>query len=260
MAVSQSNAYKNEKRIKYKTITREGVFISEYVQTKYKDIYREAAMLYNQINQKHPQKPDLRKTTQFRQWKNDVAIANGECTTRIPREKEYKYTRTNHRDIILNVTTETAAETPSESPISPNQIDECINGMTMCLNIPLMETPRNNSSKETVMEEGDQDPSILEQAMETLHNNSSEETVMEEGDQDPSILEQALDPSILDQISAETMDKIISELQQDPNLKDIMDDVQDTIQRESITEEELIGLTIDLPDIEDLLEEEFKLW
>ena len=214
------------------------MFISEYVQIKYKAIYREAAILYNEINKEHPQKPDLRKTIEFRQWKNNMAIANGESTTPIPRQKEYTYVRTKHRDIILDATTSEmsiAAETPSESPVPTppeenHQIDERVAGMTMCLNIPLMQ-------------------------MSTPHNSilASEETVIEEGDQ-------TLDPSILDQISPETMEKIIRELQLDPNLKDIMDDVQNTIQQEINTEEELIGLTIDLPELDDLLEEELELW
>ena len=241
MAISQTKMYKKQKRELAKTLTREGMFISEYVQCKYKDIYREAGMLYNQINKKHPQKPDLRKTVEFRMWRNIVATANGERTTDVPREKEYKYKRTNHRDIVLKATTETTAETPSESPVPPNQIDARINGMTMCLNIPLMEIQHNNSSEESVTEEGDQtvDPSVLDQIPPP-----SEE------------FDQILDPSVLDQIPSETVERIIQELQQDPNLKDLMDDVLNTIN----TEEELVGLEIDLPELDDPLEEELELW
>ena len=104
--------------------------------------------------------------------------------------------------------------------------------------------------------------------MEIQHNNSSEESVTEEGDQtvDPSVLDQIpppseefdqiLDPSVLDQIPSETVERIIQELQQDPNLKDLMDDVLNTIN----TEEELVGLEIDLPELDDPLEEELELW
>ena len=243
MAVSQSNAYKNEKRNRHKTLNREGMFIAEYVQIKYKAIYHEAATLYNEINKKHPQKPDLRKSTEFRQWKNDMAISNNESTTPIPRQKEYKYVRMMHRDIILNSTTSEmsiAAETPSERPVPTppeenHQIDGRIAGMTMCLNIPLMQMSSPHSS-------------VL----------ASEEIVMEEGDQtlDPSSIDQALDPSILDQIAPETIEKIIRELQSDPGLKDIMDAVQQEIN----TEEELIGLTVDLPELDDPLEEELMCW
>ena len=242
MAVSQSNAYKNERRNQRKSLNRQTVFICEYVQAKYKDIYCEAASLYNEINKKYPQKPDLRKTTEFRQWKNGIAVANGQSTTPIPRQKEYKYNRTEYEDIMLDATTETPAESPVPAPPQEKQhLDGRITGMTMCLNIPLMATPRHNTSQEIVMEEGDQTSDPL-----TPHQISP---VIQEGDQ-------AMDPSILDQISPEIVEKIIRELQLDPNLKDMMDDVQQEIN----TEEELIGLEIDLPELDDLLEEELQLW
>ena len=260
MAGSQTNMYKKQKRELTKTLTREGMFISEYVQCKYKDIYREAGMLYNKINKKYPRKPDLRKTVDFRLWRNSVATANGDRTTYVPREKEYKYKRTNHRDIILEATTETAAETPSESPVSPNQTDTRINGMTMCLNIPLMEIPHNNSSEQSVIEEGDQIPPPSEEFDQTL-DPSVLDQIPSEGDQIPPpseefVFDQTLDPSVLDQIPSETVERIIQELQQDPNLKDLMDDVLNTIN----TEEEIVGLEIDLPELDDPLEEELELW
>ena len=39
-----------------------------------------------------------------------------------------------------------------------------------------------------------------------------------------------------------------------------MKDVENTIQHETDIEEEITGLTIDLPDIDDLLEEELLSW
>ena len=272
MAVAQSNAYKNSRRNQAKILTREAIFIHEYIQTKYKDIYREAASLYNQINSKYSQKPDLRKTTEFRLWKNSVAVSNGESGTYIPRQKAYKYNRTEYRDIMLTPTTETP---PKEN----HHLNRCLTGMTMCLNIPLMAAPRHNASEETVIQEGDQtmDPStpqqispVIQEGDQTMDPSILEQIspVIQEGDQtmDPSILEQispviqegdqTMDPSILDQISPETVEKIIRELQLDPNLKDMMDDVEQQIN----TEEELVGLEIDLPDLDDLIEEELQLW
>ena len=230
-----------------KILTREAIFVNEYLQTKYKDIYREAASLYNEINKKYPQKPDLRKSVEFREWKNSVAVSKGEPRTYIPRQKVYKYNRTEYRDIKLTPTT----ETPSKKN---NHLNGCL---TMCLNIPLMAAP-HNASEETVTQQGDQlmDPSTPQQTL----------SVIQEGDQpmDPSTPQQTLsviqegdqpmDPSILDQIPPETVEKIIHELRNDPNLKDMMDDVEQQI------EEELFGLEIDLPELDDLLEEELQLW
>ena len=261
MSVSQSNAYKNEKRNYNKSLTREGMFVNDYVQIKYKSIYQEAASLYNQINQKYPKKPDLRKTTEFRVWKNTIAAANNNAITPVPRQKSYKYKRMIHRNIPVNTTAEISvpdqiqspaeSPSPSESPIpqSPSsvekqaadhQIDKRLAGTTMRLHIPLIQMP--TSRKATQHPDG-----ILASA--------SQEIVMEEGNQ-PEVI----DPSILDEISPETIEKLIHELQRDPNLKDIMDDVQNSIEEELNVEEELIGLTVDLPELDDLLEEEALFW
>ena len=211
-----------------KILTREAIFVNEYLQTKYKDIYREAASLYNEINKKYPQKPDLRKSVEFREWKNSVAVSKGEQRTYIPRQKTYKYNRTEYRDIKLTPTTKTSRK-------KNDHLNGCL---TMCLNIPLMAAP-HNASEETVTQQGDQlmDPSTPQQTL----------SVIQEGDQ-------PMDPSILDQIPPETVEKIIHELRNDPNLKDMMDDVEQQI------EEELVGLEIDLPELDDLLEEELQLW
>ena len=247
MAVSQSNAYKKQKRNEMKILTREAIFVNEYLQSKYKDIYREAASLYNEINKKYPRKPDLRKSVEFREWKNSMAVLEGEPRTYIPRQKTYKYNRTEYRDMKLTPTTETSRK-------KNDHLNGCL---TMCLNIPLMAAPPN-ASEETVTQQGDQpmDPSTPQQTL----------SVIQEGDQpmDPSTPQQTLsvsqegdqpmDPSILDQIPPETVEKIIHELRNDPNLKDLMDDVEEQI------EEELVDLEIDLPELDDLLEEEIQQW
>ena len=253
MAVSQSNVYKNQRRNETKVLTRESIFVNEYVKTKYKDIYSEAASLYNHINKKYPQKPDLRKSPEFREWKNSVAASNGQPRTHVPRQKDYKYNRTQYRDMKL--ITETSRK-------ESNQLN---GSLTMCLNIPLMTSPRI-VAEETVTQQPDQpiDPSTPHQTL----------LVMQEGDQhtapstpqqpdepmEPSTPQQTLsvtqqcDPSILDQIPPETIEKIINELRNDPHLKDMMDDVEQRI------EEEIVGLEVDIPELDDLLEEELQLW
>ena len=265
MATAQSNAYKNEKRKQSKILTREALFINEYVQTKYKHIYNEAASFYNQINKKYSKKPDLRRTTEFRLWKNSVTAAKGQAGTYIPRQKQYSYNRTDYRDIVLTPST----ETPKENH-HPNTL------LTMCLNIPLISTPQRNASKETVIQEEDQpmNPPAVDQISPEIMGKiiselASEETVIQEGDQTaaPFTPQQIssdtqednlhMDPSIVDQLSPEIIEKIIRDLQSDPNMKDLMDDVE----RQINTEEDLVGLEIDLPEPHDPLQEELdELW
>ena len=226
MANTQSNAYKNQRREINKTLSRQGMFIAQYIQSKYKDLYREAAMMYNELNKQYPRKPDLRKTQEFRHWKNKMAKANGESPVPVPREKKYMYKRTTYWNIEL--------EDTETTPAPKDQTPSTTNGRTMCLNIPLMDisTSTHKSSHETIIEEGDQIPP-------------------------PSVeppTEQAMDPSILDGIPLETIEKIIQELRADPNLNDIMEDVEQEITTE------IIGPEIELPELDDLLEEELELW
>ena len=69
MATSEKNLRKKHQRQVNTSKKRQALFISEYVFNKHFDIYQEAAMLYNKINNLHPKKPDLRKSIEFKNWK-----------------------------------------------------------------------------------------------------------------------------------------------------------------------------------------------
>ena len=79
------------------------------------------------------------------------------------------------------------------------------------------------------------------------------ESVIDEGDQ-----METFNASLINEIAPEVMEKIIADLQNDPNLKDIMDDIENQFNNEcrSTVEEELVGLDIDVCDMYDPLEEE----
>ena len=266
MAVSQTNAYKNEKRIERKALIRQSIFISEYVQRKYPDLYYEAASMYNEINIKYPKKPDLRKCTEFRKWKNSIAVSKGQATSIIPREKEYRYSRTEYSNIVLNPTN----ESPVESPTTPQEngyLNQPLTQKVMCLNIPLMSPPCDSTSYEIIIEEGDQttDPSTpqepaTQEPNQTTDPSTPQEPATQEPNQttDPSTpqepAEQCMDPSIIDHLAPEIVEKIIQELRLDPNLKDLMDDVQSQV------EEEIIGLEVDVPELDYIMDQDLMFW
>ena len=290
MAASQSNQYKNEKRIERKGLIRQSIFISEYVQCKYPDLYHEAGLMYNEMNTKYPRKPDLRKCSEFRKWKNSVAVSKGQQTTSIPREKQYRYNRTEYNNIVLNPTN----ESPIESPTTPQEngyLNQPLTQRIMCLNIPLMPPPCDSTSYETTIEEGDRttqepnqttdpstpqepatqepnqttDPSTpqepaTQEPNQTTDPSTPQEPATQEPNQttDPSTpqepAEQCMDPSIIDRIAPEIVEKIIQELRLDPNLKDLMDDVQSQV------EEEIIGLEVDVPELDYLMDQDLMFW
>ena len=221
---TKSNAYKNERRNKAKILTREALFVNEYVQTKYKDIYNEAAEMYNRLNKQYDKKPDLRKTLEFRIWKNQIAASKGQPVTYIPRPKMYTYNRTQYGDMIIAP----PVEKPKEKTNIPNLL-------TASLNIPLITLPRCDTANGTV-------------------------TVMQEGDQPatPVSREEDLDiePFITDELTPEIMTQIINDLQADPAIQDLMGSI------EEVLEQGIPDLEIDLglPELDDRLEEEMMCW
>ena len=232
MSISQTNAYKKEKRNHMKSLAREALFISDYVSVKYKAIHQEAVTLYNKINTKNPRKYDLRKTVEYKYWKNTVAEANNMPLTPIPREKKRTLILREHRNIPLNtvdlpvVDLSTSDISPMPSPPgSPENPPENITtdtqlfGMTMQLNIPLMPPPTAAPT--------------TEQCPENILTTACEEVTLDEGEQT-----RVLEPTIFDEIPQETMDKIIAELQQDPNLRDIITDMESTFNIEENTPDE----------------------
>ena len=257
MAEYTTNAYKNEKRRQSKSLSREGMFISDYVHTKYYAIYQEAAELYNTINRTHPRKPDLRRTIEYRQWKNNMAANLNHPVIPIPRQKNREYVHVTHRDIPIPLavhpnstltvlpTIESSREDrqtppqPPESQTSPQPPESPPTIIQtppkiMQLKIPLI--PSSNISKAI------QDPQKIVEVAYT-------ETLLDEGN--PT---EMLSPSVLDEVPQEIIDKIVADLRQEPGLNDIMTDIENQMH----VEEEILGLNIDIPDLVDPLEEELQ--
>ena len=196
-----------------------------------------------------PVNPDLRKTTQFRDWKNTMAKAGGQSPNHIPREKKktYIYKRTAY----WNITLDNEQTEPSHTSDKVAETSQTSNppAKVMCLNIPLLNTATYTATQQATTEEGD-----LQQA--TTEEGDLQQVTVEEGDQ----TDMDMDPSILDGISRETMHKIIEELQADPNLRDIMNDIEHEIHASEDIEEEIAGLEVDLPELYDPLQEESIFW
>ena len=242
------------------------MFISDYVQTKYHHIYEEAAELYNNLNHLHPRKPDLRRTDEYRLWRNTIAQELSMPLIIKPRQKKRQFVHTTHRNIPLAIRVEPTsslivlpdaenqnsaperpppeiqsspspvesppAETPTSPPPSESPPSAHIHQKIMQLRIPLM-TPSQNS------------PKSVQTPVETP--DEMVETVIDEGMQSDILY-----PSLMEEVAPEIIDKIIAELRQDPQLKDIVAGVEQQIQ------EEEVGLDIDLPDYSDPLEEELQ--
>ena len=251
MSACNTNTYKNEKRRESRSKIREAIFVHEYTQTKYFHIYEEAANLYNSLNETYPCKPDLRRTEEFRSWKNAIAMERSVPITPVPRQKRHRYVHKPHRNIPLPLNVDPTSnlivlpDEPNEnsvprtedqsSPPTPESPQTELNcDKIMQLRIPLLSPVKKNpDSTQTSVETPDK-------ILETV----TDEVIQESTD--------ILQPSLLDEIAPEVIDKIISELRQEPELMDIVTGIEQRIELEEV------GLDIDIPDQADPLQDELE--
>ena len=302
MAGYQTNEYKNQKRRQARSLIREGMFISDYVQTKYYNIYQEAGELYNSINKTNPRKPDLRRTIEYRQWKNNMSADLSMPLTPIPRQKKRELVHVIHRDIPLPLTVhpstslivlptvesprvsiQTSPQSPESprvniqtSPQSPESPRVSIQTSPQPPESPLTDIPTSPQPSESPLTDIPTSPQPSESPLTDIPTSQKImqlriplipspnmpksiqspqktqeyiETVVDEGNQN-----EILHPSLLDEVSPEIIDKIMADLRQDPELKDIMVNIEQQMN----VEEEILGLDIDIADIDDPLEEELQ--
>ena len=201
----------NPKRIPktiHRSERRQAVFIAEYVQMKYFDIFCEAAGYYNQLNTLYPTRPDLRKSREYRAWKkntdNQMVCQQMETTGQI----------------YQNIDQATPAEINSESEPEDNNNSESepepednnnseperpeINPhYEMRLEIPLI----NHRPKTT--------PTVTTETLETV----VEEVIVQSTDE----------INLFDRLTTERIDQIIQELSEDPELGNIFDEVEQEV-------------------------------
>ena len=223
MSQAQINEYKRSRRNQSRVKAREALFITEYVETKYNSIYKEAATMYNGINKRYPNKPDLRRSAEFRGWKNAMK-QKGKSTT----DLHQKYERMTYKDISLS---------------------------SMRLEIPLM-----SSSCSTPQPSAGEGQIGIETASHSNPSPVSENTgetlpVSENTGETLPVQQDTLNvTSLFDQeIPQHIIDNIIKDLQSDPEMCDLMRDVEEQI------EGELVELEVDVPEISDPLADELNL-
>ena len=248
MAEKDIILYKKQKRRELRTNTREAIFVSDYIKSKYLHIYEEAAQEYNYLNQLYPCKPDLRRAVEYRLWKNNLARERSLPVSKIPRQKHRQYMHTPHRNIPVSLHVDPTdslivlpdAENQNPVPESPRSEPEKI----MQLRIPLMTPSQTAPKPQQTPTESVEAPTEAVETLEII----TEEVIQEASD--------TLHPSLLDEISPEIVDKIIAELREDPELKDVMVGMEQQIETEEV------GLDIDIPDLPDPLEDELEnlLW
>ena len=188
---------KKESRKRQRVKEKEDLFVADYIRHKYQEIYHEAQHVYRQLVKIHQKKPDIRKAVEHSSWKKMKTttvhpvfiVEHTTTTTTVPEPTNTESTTT---------TTPEPSGTESTTTYSDN----------LCLFIPLMKTP----------------------IMHSTPTSETEETLQEGGGEqqqqliDPGIIEQEIPLQMEQLIDPETLEKIITEIRDDPYLKDFFDD------------------------------------
>ena len=252
---------KHESRKRQRAKEKEDLFVADYIRHKYQEIYHEAQRVYHRLVKIHPKKPDIRKAVEHRSWKAmktttvhpvfivEPATTSGPSTTEPTTTTVPEPTNTESTSTTTPEPSGTESTTTTTTPEPSTAYSD-----NLCLFIPLMKAPIMHpapisETEETLQEEGGEqqqqliDPEIIEQQ------------------NDPEIIEQQIPPEILEQeiplemgqqIDPEIIEQIITEIRDDPYLKDFFDDYE--FQQE-------LGLDIDIDiNMDTGLEDELTNW
>ena len=205
---------------------REQRIISGYVELKYPEVYKEAAGFYNMLNEKYPNKSDLRKTNEFEWLKTDIP---NEITKKYYKRKNYP-----------NIKKRTTVDMQTHNPMK-----ECSDNMQLV--IPLMEritkSVQESQSITKPAESGQESQSITKPAESPNESAAAVETT----DEHPQIelAETIIDttnsfmPTLNDEIPDNILEEIMDGLRQDPYLEEFFTDIEIDIDETSPLEMEL---------------------
>ena len=190
---------------------RKSALIADYVQHKYTNIYAEAVQVYERLNERHPEKPDLRKTEWYRAWKSNVIITPPQEPAKLPKYEDLLELRIpiqRYRTVKHSLTVTTQTEQPAqEQPVT-------------------VEMPQEQP---VTVEMPQEQPVTVEMPQE-------QPVTVEIPDIEP------LQPTLGDEIPQDLVDHIIGQLREDPDLKDIFDNVDELFEDINYETDDLVEI------------------
>ena len=108
---------------------RRGTFVADYVQNKYNNIYVEAMQFYDLLNNLYPGKTDLKKTEEYRVWKNNVtrdlsSYINLQQAPKAASSTPEPLEQTQQPECVYSDSLQAASSTPE--PLEQTQQPECV--------------------------------------------------------------------------------------------------------------------------------------
>ena len=223
---------KNDRRRERGAEIRQDTLMIQYIRVKHSAIYAEAVDFYDSINRKYPHKKDLRKTYEFKDF-----IANGkekpiEQVSDPPSPKALRL-RFGERHIIKdNHVMELRIPLMSTKPVTTKIQEDTVT--------PPVTTEIQEDTVTTEIQEDTVTTEIIQEGTVNTVNTEQPWLVDE-------IIEDTMHPSLLDELDPDLIQQIIDELNAEPDLNNIMTDIEMEIQFEEL------GMDIDLDIPEDII-------
>ena len=283
MNSSEKEELHKTKRRENRSKVRQALLINEYIRYKYFAVYQEAAQFYNEVNSKHPSKYDLRKTDEFRAWKMVITGQPIRVTRKLskPCHEPIPVTAGNSFTLICEQSASPEQrfecdEQPAspEKPTSPEQRSECDEQpvspekptspeqRSECDEQPV--SPEKSTSPEQRSECDEQvkqkvmqlripllEPSVITQTLQIVTEETLQENPLQVASEEVVQEPNTLYPSLHEEIPPEIIERIMSELREDPELQTIMTGIEQALEFEQI------GMEIDIPE-DDRLENELN--
>ena len=265
---------RNKKRVYVKTwqVTervrrRTNHFVTNYVKHKFGTVYSEAVCFYDALEKKYPNKRDLCKTSEYRQWKESVSsnkelagtvqILITETTLNQGCQNRNELTRCTS-ETVLNGDQENSTSSSEQSDTDSIHQEQNYND-NFILEIPLetyssAQPPVN----EIIIPSVDETPPVNEIIIPSVDETPPvNEIIIPPVDETPPVNEIIIPPvdetpPFNEMITDERIREIIEELQGDPDLNDLFNHPQ------PVQDDQLEDEGVELPSLEEEIELDFE--
>ena len=281
MATRQIIQRRKEQRRQNRTKIRQALLVNDYIYHKYFNVYQEAAQFYNEVNHKYPTKYDLRRTDEFKAWKMAVTGQAVRIRTKLPKPSHLNIQMPNCINPESSFTViydEGQVSNPeqNEQPASPESEQNEQPASPESEQNEQPASPESEQNEQPASPESEQNEQPASPESEQNEQSASPEQEQMKGEkimqlriplmEPPTVTTQTLQvvteeilqesttlyPSLHEELAPEVIERIISELRQDPDLQTVMTGIEQDLEFQQL------GSDIDIP--EDIRLENLMLW
>ena len=238
----EQKAYKKRWRALEKYRKRQNGFITEYTRVKFGNVYNEANSFFNALNAIHPQKLNLRRTKEFKGWKEAIKNAHNPEASLIvqtlhtavscgEKQTEQNYTTNNEENQSDSDESDTETvscneENQSDSDESDTETASCNQEKQSDSDESDTETANNNN------EENYHDCMLLEIPLERPSQDKNTQTTVSDTELPNTVEIPSNNDYDIEVFSDERLQEIINELRDDPELRNIFDEPENLSDQE----------------------------